>query len=97
MPRCVVQLGDFVEDTVGHQLLSAVKEHGFAAHAAYGTYLWDDGQQEVHVRHIDGRKYLSEAQREELGYRQHGLTRFERTVKSREAAEAAGSSGGEGA
>ena len=96
MPRCVVQLGDFVEDTVGHQLLSAVKEHGFAAHAAYGTYLWDDGRQEVHVRHIDGRKYLSEAQREELGYRQHGLTRFERTVKSREAAGAAGSSGGEG-
>ena len=90
--RVAFQLGDFVEDTVGHQLLSAVKEHGFAAHAAYGTYLWDDGQQqEVHVRHIDGRKFLSEAQREELGYRQHGLTRFERTVKSREAADAAAS------
>ena len=48
--RAAFQLGDFVEDTVGHQLLSAVKEHGFAAHAAYGTYLWDDGQKEVHVR-----------------------------------------------
>jgi hypothetical protein len=39
-----LKLGDFVEDTVGHQLLDAVKTRGFAsAHPEYGTYLWEDG------------------------------------------------------
>lgn len=67
-------------DTVGHQLLDAVKASGFEAHAEYGTYLWCDGVDEVHVRHIDGRKYLSPEQRDSLGYSQHGLTTFESLV-----------------
>ena len=80
--RTRLKLGDFVEDTVGHQLLDAVKASGCfeSAHAPYGTYLWNDGEAEVHVRHIDGRKYLSPEQREELGYSQHGLTTFESLV-----------------
>jgi hypothetical protein len=77
--RTRLRLGDFVEDTVGHQLLDAVKAaRGFEeAHEPYGTYLWNDGVDEVHVRHIDGRKYLSPEQREERGYSTHGQTKFE--------------------
>ena len=48
-----------------------------AAHEPYGTYLWNDGIDEVHVRHIDGRKYLSPEQRTALGYSAHGQTKFE--------------------
>jgi hypothetical protein len=78
-----LRLGDFVEDTVGHQLLDEVKEAAIStvgfhqAHEPYGTYLWNDGIAAVHVRHIDGRKYLSPEQREERGYSVHGKTRFE--------------------
>ena len=81
--RTRLRLGDFVEDTVGHQLLNAVKKaattiDGFIeAHEPYGTYLWNDAVDEVHVRHIDGRKYLSPEQRVELGYSKHGPTKFE--------------------
>ena len=80
--RTRLRLGDFVEDTVGHQLLDEVKATASTsefqeAHEPYGTYLWNDGVDEVHVRHIDGRKYLSPEQRAELGYSVHGKTRFE--------------------
>lgn len=53
--RCVKR-GTFPEDTLGRQMLDAVKEHGLAGAAPYGAYVWDDegGEECRTVGHLNG-------------------------------------------
>ena len=43
--RCV-RRGSFPEDTLGKQMLNAIKRDGLAAAAPYAAFLWDDEQRE---------------------------------------------------
>jgi hypothetical protein len=74
----VVQKGEFIEDCLGKKELDDVRrapggwvegEGKHAVHARYGTYLLDDGTDDVIIRHLHGRKFLTTEQRERLGYR----------------------------
>lgn len=61
-----VKRGTFIEDSFGQAQLSAIKEGGLQAHRAYGTYVFDDGMGPA-ISHIDGRRWMTEGQRQELG------------------------------
>ena len=67
--RLVVQPGDFIEDALGKKELHEIRSQGMSAHAKYGTYLLiDDPAHAVAIRHVHGRKYLTEEQRRARGY-----------------------------
>jgi hypothetical protein len=72
MQRARFKRGDFIEDTLGHRELADIRAHGFLAHAKYGTFLYDDGSGEV-IAHLDGRRFLTPAQRERQGIPRHVL------------------------
>ena len=69
-----VKRGTFIEDCFGQAQLSAIKEGGLQTHRAYGTYLFDDGMGPA-ISHIDGRRWMTEGQRKELGLPPLMLTR----------------------
>ena len=64
--RMRVKFGSFPEDKVGQQLRDDVKVHGIKAHAAYGTFVFEDGMSNVSVQHIDGRSFYSLARRKQI-------------------------------
>ena len=57
--RCVKR-GTFPEDTLGKQMLSAIKQHGLSAATPYHAYLWDD-EDDAHecrvVGHLNGKHW----------------------------------------
>ena len=67
-----VKRGEFIEDCVGQRQLAAIRRHGMAAHAAFGVYLLEDERQgvqdDVCIRHLHGRKFMTDAQREARGF-----------------------------
>jgi hypothetical protein len=70
MASGLIKKGTFIEDCYGQQQLKEIKEGGLsgglAAHRPYGTYILDDAGGTA-ISHIDGRRYMTEAQREEAG------------------------------
>ena len=46
---------DFIEDKLGQAELNDIKQNGLAAHAKWGTWLYDDGMAAPMVCHMDGR------------------------------------------
>ena len=64
--RMRVKFGSFPEDKIGQQLRNEIKLHGLKAHAAYGTFVYNDGISDVSVQHIDGRSFYSMTRRKEI-------------------------------
>ena len=67
-----VKRGEFIEDCVGQRQLAAIRQHGMAAHAEYGVYLLEDERQgvqdDVCIRHLHGRKFMTDVQRKARGF-----------------------------
>lgn len=55
----LVKRGGFVEDKLGQYQLAQIREHGMAAHAAFGQFVFDDGVKTPIVSHLDGHDALS--------------------------------------
>ena len=62
-----VKKGTFIEDSYGQAQLKKIKAGGLEAHLPYGTYLLDDGKGAA-ISHIDGRRWMTDKQREEAGF-----------------------------
>jgi hypothetical protein len=66
--KFIVGKGDFIEDTFGSFILGDLKEHGMSRHGdMYGTWILDACQ--IHTRHLHGRRFLSQDQKEQTGLR----------------------------
>ena len=50
----LVAKGGFVEDKLGQKQLGEVKARGMSAHAPYGTFIVEDGSEEIATSHLDG-------------------------------------------
>lgn len=50
----LVKKGGFVEDKLGQKQLSDVRAGGMSAHAPYGTFIVEDGSEEIATSHLDG-------------------------------------------
>jgi hypothetical protein len=63
----LVKKGTFIEDSYGQAQLKKIKAEGLSAHRPYGTYLLDDGRGAA-ISHIDGRRWMTDKQREAAGF-----------------------------
>lgn len=63
----LIKKGTFIEDCYGQQMLTTIKANGLEAHAQYGCYYYDDLVPESMIHHIDGRRWMTPEQRQELG------------------------------
>jgi hypothetical protein len=59
-----VKRGAFVEDRLGNAMLDDIRANGYAAHRKYGTWLLDDGLSEPMVGHVNGRGFMTQAEKE---------------------------------
>lgn len=55
----LVKKGGFVEDKLGQKQLADIRTKGLSAHAAYGTFVFDDHRDEPIVAHLDGHDALA--------------------------------------
>lgn len=53
-----VARGGFIEDKLGPAMLAQLRAHGPAAHARFGTWLFDDACPDPIVGHLNGRSVL---------------------------------------
>ena len=51
-----------------HVQVEAIRSRGMAAHAPFGTWLLEDEPDAVCIRHLHGRKFMTDAQREARGF-----------------------------
>jgi len=54
-PKRLVARGGFIEDKLGQKQLHDIRTQGLAAHAEYGTYIFNDDVDQPVVLHLDGR------------------------------------------
>ena len=66
VPTNASEIRKLPEDKIGQQLRDEIKLHGIKAHAAYGTFVYNDGISDVSVQHIDGRSFYSMTRRMEI-------------------------------
>ncbi|AYV76136.1 MAG: hypothetical protein Terrestrivirus4_184 [Terrestrivirus sp.] len=62
----IIKVKSFVEDSFGNLILDNVKVRGLSEHSNYGTYLFYETPNEEHLRHINGRGFITQEQRTEL-------------------------------
>eukprot|EP00123_Amoebidium_parasiticum_P005069 comp16315_c0_seq1/m.14103 comp16315_c0_seq1/g.14103 ORF comp16315_c0_seq1/g.14103 comp16315_c0_seq1/m.14103 type:complete len:287 (-) comp16315_c0_seq1:294-1154(-) len=54
-----VARGGFIEDKFGQIQIADIRANGMSAFEKYGTYVYDDGTEDVYVCHLDGHDLLS--------------------------------------
>ena len=51
-----------------HVQVEAIRSRGMAAHAPFGTWLLEDEPDAVCIRHLHGRKFMTDSQRAARGF-----------------------------
>ena len=67
MASGLIKKGTFIEDCYGQEQLKQIKADGLAAWEQYGTWFIDDLTGESIIHHLDGRRFMTDAQRAEQG------------------------------
>ena len=67
MASGLIKKGTFIEDCYGQEQLRLIKQNGLAAWKEYGTWFLDDQSGDSMIHHLDGRRFMTNVQRAELG------------------------------
>lgn len=60
----LIKVRSFVEDSFGNLILDNIKVRGLQEHTLYGTYLFYETPDEEHLRHVNGRGFITQEQRD---------------------------------
>ena len=63
----LIKKGNFIEDCYGQDQLKRIKTGGLEVWQTYGTWFLDDLSGESIIHHLDGRRFMTDAQRAEQG------------------------------